>query len=370
MDEISDRIEQIKEEMRTTPYHKGTEHHIGRLRARLAVLQDQLVERNSGGGGSGKGFEVKHFGDATVVLVGFPSVGKSTLLNVLTSAHSKIAPYPFSTLTVIPGMMNYLGAQIQILDVPGLISGAASGRGKGKQVLAVARNADLIILLTEANHFEQIPLMKKELEQAGVRINKTKPNIFIKETERGGIQLNLYTSRLSLSRIEIEGIAQEFRMTNAEIIFEQDSTIDDLIDAFMTNRVYIPAITVVNKIDSLAIREIGVIRETGVIAVSAQNAIGLEELKSEIWKKLKLIRIYLKTKNEEPDLSDPLIIKEGQTVEEAAKKIHNNLALTIKEAKVWGKSVKFQAQTVGPGHILQDEDILMLVNREASSPNS
>ena len=84
----------------------------------------------------------------------------------------------------------------------------------------------------------------------------------------------------------------------------------------------------------------------------------------------KLIRVYLKTKDEEPDLSDPLIIKEGQSVEETARKIHGNLALTIKEAKVWGKSVKFQAQTVSPGHILQDEDILMLVNRETNTPNS
>ncbi|PIU03632.1 GTP-binding protein [Candidatus Shapirobacteria bacterium CG08_land_8_20_14_0_20_39_18] len=370
MDEISDRIEQIKEEMRTTPYHKGTEHHIGRLRARLAVLQDQLVERQSGGGGGGKGFEVKHFGDATVVLVGFPSVGKSTLLNVLTSAHSKIAPYPFSTLTVIPGMMDYLGAQIQILDVPGLISGAASGKGHGKQVLAVARNADLIVLLVETNHLEQIALMEKELEQAGVRINKTKPNIFIKETEKGGIKLNLSTSHLSLSRMEIEGIAQEFRITNAEITFEQDITIDNLIDAFMANRVYIPAITVVNKIDQISLGEMGVLGELGVIRVSAEKKIGLEELREKIWKKLGLIRVYLKTKDEEPDLSDPLIIKEGQSVEETARKIHGNLALTIKEAKVWGKSVKFQAQTVSPGHILQDEDILMLVNRETNTPNS
>jgi uncharacterized protein len=361
MDEISDRIEQIKEEMRTTPYHKGTEHHIGRLRARLAVLQNSLMEKNSGGGGSGKGFEVKHFGDATVVLIGFPSVGKSTLLNALSSAHSKIAPYPFSTLTVIPGMMNYQGAQIQILDVPGLISGAALGRGRGKQVLAVARNADLVILIIEANHLEQIQQMKKELSEAGVRIDKPKPHVFIKITERGGIKLNLSTAHLGLSREEIEGIAQEFRMTNAEITFESDITADDLIDAFIGNRVYIPSITVVNKIDQISLRDMGVLGEVGVMGISAEKKIGLEELKSKIWVKLKLIRIYLKIKNEEPDLNDPLIIISGQTIDQILGKIHSDLDMTIKEAKVWGNSVKFQGQTVSLGHQLQDQDILMLV---------
>jgi len=127
---------------------------------------------------------------------------------------------------------------------------------------------------------------------------------------------------------------------------------------------------VVNKIDQISLGEMGVLGELGVIRVSAEKKIGLEELREKIWKKLGLIRVYLKTKDEEPDLSDPLIIKEGQSVEETARKIHGNLALTIKEAKVWGKSVKFQAQTVSPGHILQDEDILMLVNRETNTPNS
>lgn len=360
-EEIQSKVEKLKEEIRTTPYHKGTEHHIGRLKARIAVLEDQIITRGSGGGSSsGLGFAVKHFGNATIVLVGFPSVGKSTILNALTSAQSKIAPYPFSTLTVIPGMMNYQGAQIQILDVPGLITGAAGGKGRGKQVLAVARNADLILIVAEANHLEQISAIKNELQEAGVKVNQNKPKILISETKQGGIKLNLSNLYLRLSRIEIEGIASEFKITNAEITFYEDVTSSDLIDAFLDNRVYLPALNVINKIDNLSVDDYATLKELGYILISAQNRIGLEELKSEIWKKLNFMRIYLKPKDGNPDFQNPLILKKGQTVLEAADKIHKNLSLEIKEARVWGKSAKHEGQIVSVNHALEEGDVLTI----------
>lgn len=74
-------------------------------------------------------------GDARVALIGFPSVGKSTLLNKLTNTHSEACAYEFTTLTCIPGKIEYNGANIQLLDLPGIIEGAAQGKGRGRQVM-------------------------------------------------------------------------------------------------------------------------------------------------------------------------------------------------------------------------------------------
>lgn len=77
--------------------------------------------------------------DARIALVGFPSVGKSTLLSKITKTKSEVAAYSFTTLTAIPGVLEYGGAEIQILDLPGIIEGASEGKGRGRQVISAAK---------------------------------------------------------------------------------------------------------------------------------------------------------------------------------------------------------------------------------------
>jgi small GTP-binding protein len=82
---------------------------------------------------------VSKSGDARIALVGFPSVGKSTFLSKITKTKSEIAAYSFTTLTAIPGVLEYGGAEIQILDLPGIIEGASEGKGRGRQVISAAK---------------------------------------------------------------------------------------------------------------------------------------------------------------------------------------------------------------------------------------
>ncbi|MFB6147281.1 MAG: GTPase, partial [Candidatus Nanohaloarchaea archaeon] len=119
---IDDRIEELKEKLQETPVNKSTETERGRLKARIAELKEEKQQKQKGTGET-SGYAVKKRGDATVALVGFPSVGKSTLLNRLTNAESETGKYEFTTLDVEPGMLEYRGAKIQLLDVPGLIGG-------------------------------------------------------------------------------------------------------------------------------------------------------------------------------------------------------------------------------------------------------
>eukprot|EP00667_Euglena_gracilis_P030530 EG_transcript_42342 len=149
---ILEKIKEIEEEISRTQKNKATEYHLGLLKGKLARFRSQLLIEadQSGGGGKGVGFEAAKSGDARVSMVGFPSAGKSTLLNKLTRTESATGAYEFTTLTCIPGVIDYKGTEIQLLDLPGIIEGASEGKGRGKQVIATARTSDLILLVIDA----------------------------------------------------------------------------------------------------------------------------------------------------------------------------------------------------------------------------
>jgi len=249
VDDLDRRIADIQKEIKATPYHKGTEHHIGRLKARLAKLKDEKIKKAIKKGGSGVGFAVKKVGEVTVVLVGPPSVGKSTLINQLARTTSKVGAYAFTTTSVIPGMMSYKGAKIQIFDVPGLVAGASEGKGRGREVISQVRSADLIILMIEPIASETEKNLKKELYEAGIRLDENPPQILINKKRKGGLKI-LATTKLSLTRETIKKIAEEFRLENAEIVIREDVTMERLIDALADNRIYLPSLLVINKIIS------------------------------------------------------------------------------------------------------------------------
>ncbi|HLC74387.1 MAG TPA: GTP-binding protein [Candidatus Nanoarchaeia archaeon] len=352
-----DRLRELEEELKGTKYNKRTQKSVGILKAKIASIREKS---QSGGGGQTSGYAVSKSGDATVILVGFPSVGKSTLLNVLTGSKSEVAAYAFTTLTVIPGVLKHKGAKIQILDVPGIVHGAAVGRGRGKEVLQMVRSADLVILLLDAFHPEHLSVLREELYTTDVRLNQFAPDVSISKRPRGGLDIGTTVKLTQIDRETIEAICRELRISNAQIVIRDNINADELIDAIEKNRKYVPAITVVNKLDLVSQEQLArVMKETDAdIAVSGTTNAHIDDLKELIYKKLRLIRIYTKEAGKKADMNEPLIMRSGVTIKDVCDKLHRDFVKKFRFARVTGPSAKFDAQKLSLTHKVKDGDIV------------
>ncbi|MFD1634741.1 OBG GTPase family GTP-binding protein [Haloplanus ruber] len=367
---LEEEIDDLREEISETPYNKSTEQHIGRLKAKLAEKKEKLERQASSGGGGG--YAVEKTGDATVGLVGFPSVGKSTLLNALTNAESEVGEYEFTTLDVNPGMLKHNGANIQILDVPGLIEGAAGGRGGGQEVLSVVRTTDLVVFVLSVFEIQQYDRLAEELYANKVRLDTSPPNLSINKTGKGGLRVTT-TDDVALDEGTIKSVLREHGYVNADVTIRGDCTIDELIDGIQDNRVYLPSIVAVNKADLIDTDYLPTVedelRDHGldpddVVFISAADERGLDALKEEVWDALGLIRVYMDKPGRGVDYEEPLVLRRGEhAVDDALSKLGGTLDERFRFARVTGPSAKHDEQQVGRDHELQDEDVMRVVAR-------
>jgi small GTP-binding protein len=352
-----EKIRELEEELRKTAYNKATMHHIGKVKAKIARLrQEAEKERAKKAGVGGFAYGIKKAGDATALLVGFPSVGKSTLLNKLTNAKSRVAEYEFTTLKVIPGMMEHKGAHIQLLDVPGLVEGAAEGRGRGKEVLSVVRVADLVVIMVEVTKPKQRSVIEKELYGANLRLDRKPPDMTIKKKSRGGIRI-ASAVELEVTDEALKSVLQEYGVHNAEATIREKIILDDFIDVLAGNRKYVPSIVVFNKKDLLDTSDLEK-KHRDAFFISAEKDEDFAKLKDEIFDRLELIRVYMKKVGKEADRKEPLIMHKGDTVENVCNRIHKTFMDRFRYARVWGPSAKFGGQSVGLSHRPGDEDVL------------
>jgi len=364
---IPEKIKAIQDEMAQTKVNKATEHHLGLLKAKIAKLkreqEENLVKKR---GVKSDGFDVRRSGDATVVFIGLPSVGKSTLLNKLTDAQSNIGAFQFTTTTVVPGMMEYRGAKIQVLDLPGIIKGASTGKGLGRRILSVARSADLVLLLLDVFQPYHENVLVNELGNIGIRLNTLPPNITIEKSGRGGIAVAQQVKLTKISEKHLKDILHIYGIISARVVIREDVTSEQVADYIAGNISYSKAITILNKIDLVNkqfLKDLKTKIKSDFIEVSANSDINIDLLKEKIYEKLRFIRIYMRPKGGETDYKEPLIAREGDTIEDVCNKLHRRMKNQFRYGMVWGKSVKFGAQRVGLNHILLDEDVLTIIKK-------
>lgn len=142
-------------------------------------------------------------------------------------------------------------------------------------------------------------IIEKELEGFGIRLNKKPADITIKKKDKGGISI-MKSQNIELTKISedtVRSLCHEYRISNADIMFRTNASVDDFIDVIEGNRVYTPCIYVLNKIDMISIEELDLLsRVPHYVAISAKDEWNFDELMEKIWDYLDLIRIYTKPK--------------------------------------------------------------------------
>ncbi|KAI6229918.1 hypothetical protein M3Y99_01127800 [Aphelenchoides fujianensis] len=314
---IVEKIQEVEKEIARTQKNKATEYHLGLLKAKLAKYRQQLLEPTGKGGAKGEGFDVMKSGDARVAMVGFPSVGKSTFLSTVTKTESVAASYEFTTLTCIPGVIEHEGANIQLLDLPGIIEGASQGKGRGRQ-------------------------------------------------PTGGIKFTRTAILTHCNEKMVQHILHEYKIFNADVVFREDCTVDEFIDVIQGNRVYLKCLYVYNKIDQITLEELDrIARQPHSVVISCELNLNMDFLLNRIWEYLALIRIYTKKPGNAPDLGDEdgIILRGDATIEHACHALHRSLASQFRYAIVWGTSTKFSPQRVGIKHKLHHEDVVQIAKK-------
>ena len=308
-----------------------------------------------------------------MAMIGFPSVGKSTLLSEVTETKSLCAAYEFTTLTCIPGNLMYNGTKIQLLDLPGIIEGAAHGKGRGKEVISVAKTADLILMVLDGGK-EQVnrhrEILENELETVGLRLNKSPPNVKLVPKKLGGVKINKTCELTKLGDDPNKVVTQvlgEYKMHNCDVLFRDDVTVDELVDVVQGNRKYVRCLYVYNKVDMISIEEVDKLaREPHSVVVSVHHKLNLDYMLAKMWEYMGLIRVYTKRRGIAPDLEEPVVLsdqRDGITVASATQAVSKELLAVFHFAYVWGRSTKHSPQRVGLAHVMQDEDVIQIVTK-------
>jgi ribosome-interacting GTPase 1 len=309
---VQEKIATLQDMLAIMPKHKGTDHLKAQLRARMSQLMSELEGASRGpGAGRTDPFSLVKEGGGRATLVGHTNVGKSLLLAKATGAQTKVGAYFLSTQEPVQGMLPYKDIYIQLVDTPPISSPRTQGRLYG-----LLRNSDVFVVVADLtmDAVPQVQAVFSELEQWGFRL---------------------------LARNE-EGDEESPSLAKPTVLVGNKADLPDSLDRFQEFEQAFGS-------------------KYPVVMASAEEQVGLDELAEEIFRALRVIRVYTKSprqKLEELVRVNPLVLPLGSTVAEAAEQVHKDFGRGMKYALLWGQSGKFEGQRVGRRHQLSDEDVI------------
>ncbi len=297
-----EKLNALRAMLSAIPKHKGTEKMQADIKRRISQLRKAAAKKGPSRGPDP--FHVPRTGAGQVVLIGYPNVGKSTLVSVTTNAPVKVAPYPYTTALPVPGMWFHEDVQIQLVDTPPMTAEHVPAG-----LMSTIRLADLICIVLDASvdPLNQVQSMIKMLTNRGLTLRSVPRN----ELDRD--DLSQYSAILVASK-------------------------SDLIDP----------------------QDITTLRESyggklEIHPVSATTGEGLEPLLKRMWELLAIIRVYTKQPGKPPDNEKPFTLPVGSTVEDLARDIHRELPEKMKYARIWGEG-RYDGQQVQRTETLHDKD--------------
>jgi hypothetical protein len=363
-----EKLQLMQEFLSLVPKHKGTAKLCAQVKKQMATLRREIEEKKQRKAGKGgPKFFIEKEGAAQIVIIGLTNVGKSSLLRAVTNAKIEVSPNSYTTREPVPGILNYHDIQFQIVEAPALMEGAADGRAWGLQSLALARNADGLILMVDLSQdpVEQLSLILGEMEKARILVSRPRARVEIEKKFMGaGLRIILVGSLVDCTMRDVEELLRSYKVTDAVVKIYGEATLDDVEDAIFESTVYKPTIIVANKTElegaekNLKILEAYVGGKLPILPISCKNGINTEKLGETLFKTLDIIRVYTKEPSEKEFSKKPFTLKRGATVYDLAKNIHSDFSKNFAFARVWSERLIFSPQKVGAGFVLEDGDIV------------
>ncbi len=361
-----EKIQKLQEFMSLVPKHKGTENLRAQVKRKMALLRREIEEKKQKKAGvGGPKIFVEKEGDAQIVILGPTNVGRSSLLSLLTNSKVEISSYPYTTKEPTPGMFNYQDLQFQMVEAPALMEGSAEGGAWGLQTLTSARNSDGLILMVDLsqNPTEQFALISRELEKARILTRKPKARIEIEKKHMGSkLKIILLGRLIDCSVKDVKQLLRSYGIRDATLKIRGGARLDDVEEAIFEGTTYRPTIIIANKADHPKASErieqlkLHIGEDVKILVTSCETRKGLENLGSEIFEMLDIIRVYTKDTGKRDACMRPFTIRKGSSVFDLAKRIHTDFYKQFSYAKVWSKRLRFSPQKVGGSFTLEDGD--------------